>query len=283
MKESSAKPWLPTSKDTGEADRLKNRSNLNLLIDALLFVVLAALAGIGWLMKCILLPGRDRILKYGENRDLLFLGWDRHQWGTVHLVVALVMLGLLALHIVFHWKTILCMGRNAVPSRPLRLTLTVILLIASVALFLAAFVVRPEKSETDDFLYRNVRGNRGEPGPGRTSPPEISAPAAGGQGGEATGVTGKDTVGGESGNAPSAEPRNARVEEEDHQPGTGEALLNGRMTLAEAADACGISPAEAKRRLGLPEDYPGSETLGRLCRARGLTMIQIRGLLEKIP
>ncbi len=63
-------------------------------------------------------------MKFGENRELLFLRWDRHQWGTVHLAAALAMLVLLVLHIVFHWKAIRCLLRNAVPSSPLRWTLT---------------------------------------------------------------------------------------------------------------------------------------------------------------
>ena len=252
---------------------MKNRNNLNLLIDVFIFVVLAVLAGIGWLMKFKLLPGRDRVLKYGENRELLFLGWDRHQWGTVHLVAALVMLGLLVFHIVLHWKTILGMVRNAVPSRSLRRVLTWGVVLGSAVFFLAAFVVKPTKGEADIFLHRNARGIRVESGLERTSPAEIPAPAAGGTGGEA--------AEGEMEAPPVGSPQNARVEEEDHRPGTGNALLSGRMTLEESAAACGISLAEVKRRLGLPDHHPGSETLGRLSKTLGLTMTQIRDLLEK--
>jgi len=247
--------------------RVKNRNNLNLLIDALLFTSLAALAGIGWLIKFTLPPGRDRILKYGENREFFFLGWDRHQWGTIHLVVALVMLGLLVLHLVFHWKVILGLARNAVPSRSLRLALTGGLILTCAVLFMAAFVVQPEKSETDDFLYRNARSSLREPG-FASNPPDEARPTETKAGGKLP-----DKVIGES-------PTEAG-KEKDHRPGTGTALLTAQITLNDSAAALGISPSEAKLRLGLPDDYPGTETLGRLRRTRGLTMIQIRDLLEK--
>lgn len=256
-----------------KGDRLKNRNNLNLLIDVLLFVVLAVLAGIGWLMKYTLPPGRERILKYGENRELFFLGWDRHQWGTVHLVVALVMLGLLALHIVFHWKTILCMARNAVPSCSLRLALTGGVVLASAVLFLAAFVIEPKKGEPDNFLYRNARGNLDGAGFASNPPAEIPPSLARGEP--------RTSAEGESPNEVSGGPQDLTGTGENHRPGTGDALLNGRMTLDESAVVCGISPAEVRRRLGLPDDYPGSETLGRLRWTHGMTMAQIRDFLEK--
>ncbi|MBN1938454.1 MAG: DUF4405 domain-containing protein [Candidatus Aminicenantes bacterium] len=255
---------------------MKNRNNLNLLIDILLTVNVALLAGIGWLLKYTLPSGRDRILKTGDNRELLFLGWDRHQWGDVHLVVAVVMVGLLILHIVFHWNQILCLVRNAVPGKALRRVLWVGLTVVALVFFLAAFVIKPEKSDAEGFLYRNARAVPAEASTAETQPAtepdDVSTPSS-------TVVINPGTEKPGGGTAVSTEPP---VASEDHRPGLGgEALLNGRMTLAEAAALYKISTADAKQRLGLPADVPDGETLGRLRRAFGLNMIRIRELLEK--
>jgi len=253
---------------------MKNRNNLNLFIDVLLTVTLAVLAGIGWLLKYTLPPGRDRILKTGENRELFFLGWDRHQWGTVHLVAALVMLGLLVLHIIFHWNQILCMVRTAVPSASLRRILTGGIILLSVIAFLAAFVIEPKKGETDDFLYRNARGNVIEPQLDGLPAAESSSAPAKAEDQRSNGEVRPETA--------SGEPPATAVAEENHPPGSGgDALLSGRMTLKETAALYKITTAEVKRKLGLPEAFSDLETLGRLRRGRGLTMVQIRSLLEE--
>lgn len=246
---------------------MKNRNNVNIFIDILLFVILGAITGIGWLMKIKLPSGRDLILATGENHDLIFWGMDRHQWGTIHLAAALVMLGLLVLHIVFHWKTILCMLRNAVPSRSLRRIMVGSVVVISAAFFLGAFFITPERGR-DKALYRNIRRNL-LPEAAALSKPLLSA-----------------TPDGEAGQEPALveKPRESRLAETEKMVdrfGRESELLNGQMTLIEAAYACGLSLADVRARLGLPPQYPETETLGRLRRTRGLTMIEIRGLLEK--
>ena len=61
----------------------------NYLIDAGLFICMMAIAGIGLLMKYVVLPGREVNLIYGNQTDLLFLGLDRHQWGSIHFIISL--------------------------------------------------------------------------------------------------------------------------------------------------------------------------------------------------
>ncbi|MEJ5330464.1 MAG: hypothetical protein WHT07_09960 [Desulfobaccales bacterium] len=58
-----------------------NRAKLNFVIDALMFLCMAAIAGLGFLMKYVLVPGRETPLLYGRRVDLFFLGLDRHAWG----------------------------------------------------------------------------------------------------------------------------------------------------------------------------------------------------------
>ena len=86
-----------------------DKSKVSFVIDALMFLCMMAIAGIGFLMKFVLIPGKERWVKYGRNVDLYLLGMDRHEWGTIHLVIGFILLGLLVLHIILHWKMILAM------------------------------------------------------------------------------------------------------------------------------------------------------------------------------
>ena len=64
-----------------------------------MLLVGSLLAGIGFLMKFVLIPGKERFAVYGRNVDLFFLGFDRHEWGTLHLWLAFALIALMAVHI----------------------------------------------------------------------------------------------------------------------------------------------------------------------------------------
>ena len=83
-----------------------NKAKLNFVIDALMFLCMAAIAGLGFLMKYVLLPGRESTIKYGRRVELSLLGLDRHDWGAIHLYLGFFLLTLLMLHIVLHWQMI---------------------------------------------------------------------------------------------------------------------------------------------------------------------------------
>ncbi|MBN2345254.1 MAG: DUF4405 domain-containing protein [Candidatus Aminicenantes bacterium] len=261
---------------------MRLRDKINLIVDLLLTLSLALIAGIGLLIKYTLPPGRERILKFGDNLDMVFLGLDRHQWGKIHLAVGYVMLGFLVLHIVLHWKTLLCLVRKAVPSTGRRRVLWSVTGILSFLLLLSAFIVSPARLETGDFLHRNLRSriedSRGAADRRGTLVQEdeaaVHAERREAEGNHAKGRTG--TGGGFSSLGQQSAGRRGHLRgEEDH------GLLNGRMTLGEAAVRFGITIAEAKRRLELPADTAAGETLGRLRRAYGFTMQEVRERLEK--
>jgi hypothetical protein len=54
-----------------------DKPKLNFVIDALMFLCLMALAGLGFLMKFALPSGREAWAKYGSNLQFSWLGWDR--------------------------------------------------------------------------------------------------------------------------------------------------------------------------------------------------------------
>lgn len=149
-------------RDTGSQDAAMNdRGKINFIIDLLMFLNFALIAGIGLLMKFTLPPGRERIAEFGSTDQLLFLGLDRHQWGTIHLTAAYVMLALLALHLILHWPAIKVLARKLVPDLWLRRVLAAGLILLGAGLMLFSFLVKPDKTGKEKFPHRNFRSNRG--------------------------------------------------------------------------------------------------------------------------
>jgi cytochrome b561 len=130
-----------------------DKPKLNFIIDALMFLVIVAMAGFGFLMKYVLIPGKERHVKYGRNVDLTFLGWDRHDWGDLHLYLGFILLGLLVLHIILHWKQIVGLFQRLIPPERRTLVLLVFVLLA-VLLIYFPFLVSPEVGELGRGLGR---------------------------------------------------------------------------------------------------------------------------------
>jgi len=126
---------------------IMKKSKLNMVIDALLLLCLAAIAGIGLLIKYVLVPGYQRWEIYGQNVSLFFWRLDRHQWGAIHFIIGLVFLALLVLHIVLHWQIIMGIYRNLIPIRFARWVVALILLVVTIILFAFSYFVKPEVIE----------------------------------------------------------------------------------------------------------------------------------------
>ena len=129
------------------------KSQINFIIDALMFFSMAVIAGIGFLMNNVLLSGREVWEKYDTNIELKFLWMDRHTWGEIHLFFGFILLFLLVLHIVLHWKMITGLYKNLITDPKKRRNTALIFLGICFILFIFPFIVRPQKG---DF----IRGNR---------------------------------------------------------------------------------------------------------------------------
>lgn len=123
------------------------KSKLNLILDALLLLCIAAIGGIGFLMKYVLVPGHQRWEIYRRNVDLFFWGMGRHEWGTIHLVIGFVFLALLVLHLALHWGKLVSIYRTLVPNRFGRCVITVILVCLTILLLIFPLLVHPEVHE----------------------------------------------------------------------------------------------------------------------------------------
>jgi hypothetical protein len=124
-----------------------NRSKLNLIIDGLMFLAMAAIAGLGLLIKYVMPPGPDKIIKYGRNVTLLFLGMDRHGWGRIHLAIGFVFLGLLALHIILHWRMTVNMYRKLITGKAGRAVAAAVFVLISLFLLSFSLLVTPVVEE----------------------------------------------------------------------------------------------------------------------------------------
>lgn len=132
----------------------KDKAKLNLTIDIILFFLLMAMAGLGFLIKYTLLSGEKRNAIYGNNVNLELLGMDRHQWGTVHLIVSIVFVIFIVLHIIFHWKMIVAFFKILIPNQIIRMLFSIFISVVGLFLFVFGFVVNPEQVQHDN-LYRN--------------------------------------------------------------------------------------------------------------------------------
>ncbi len=121
-----------------------DKPRLNFLIDAIMFVLLMAIAGIGLLMKFVLIPGRERWAKYGRHVELYLFGMDRHEWGTIHLYLALILLGVLTLHLILHWQMIVSLFQRLITTPRTRTVVLWIFLLASLLLLYFPFLISPE-------------------------------------------------------------------------------------------------------------------------------------------
>ena len=210
---------------------------MNFIIDALMFMAMMAIAGLGFLMEYVLIPGERRWQVYGRNVDLSWLGLDRHAWGDVHYALGMVLMLLLILHIVLHWRSVVGMFRQAIAGAALRIALGVLFVALCAGLLLFPLCIEPEVKESGE-------------GHGRV--PRETPPIAAGLDHPAPGTHG-------SGKLP-----------EKKRP-----KLHGRMSLGEGAQQYGVSSAVLKNRLGLPEETPNDERLGHLRKSHGFRMSDV--------
>ena len=122
---------------------MTDKTKFNFITDACMFLVILAMAGLGFLMKFVLVPGKERWVKYGRNVNLTMFGWDRHDWGDIHLDLGLIFLGLLVLHIILHWRQIVGLFQKFVPAERRPLVLLIFVLLA-VFLIYFPFLLSPE-------------------------------------------------------------------------------------------------------------------------------------------
>lgn len=90
------------------------RTQLNATVDAAAMIAFMLLASTGFVLQHQLPPGSGEAVGRGMGRGAmqrsieLLWGWTRHEWGEVHYWIAWVLLIVLSVHLLLHWKWIVC-------------------------------------------------------------------------------------------------------------------------------------------------------------------------------
>ena len=194
------------------------RNTINFLIDVLLFVLMYVLIVTGLIMYFVLPPGSR-----GGGGRLLLWGWNRHDFGDLHFYLALVLIGLLFLHIIMHWNWFCCtLNRLMKRTDPGHVKVFVYSVVFLVLLMFGTLV----------FLVWTDRLVKQSQGFGVYCGPQRS------------------------------EHEDARCDECFRE----KIHIDGRTTLAEAAEAGDLSMEQIKQKLNLPDEEEPDEQLGRLRR-----------------
>lgn len=116
---------------------MTRRTTTNFVVDIVAFTAFVLLTATGLVERYILPPGTGRFQS--------LWGMNRHQWGEVHFWIAMVLMGILSLHILLHWKWIVCVlrGRQTTASA-WRFAFGLVGIVGLVGLSLAPFLATVE-------------------------------------------------------------------------------------------------------------------------------------------
>jgi len=224
-------------------------TTLNFIVDLAAWVAMILLAATGLVVRYVLPAGSGG---RGGGSESLLWGLGRHDWGALHFWLSIALGVLIVFHIVLHWSWVCATTRRYLPSFaqwPSSTSKSVqnlygVGLLCTATLLTFAFVW---------FCQASV----------------VARPGHGGGRG-----FGRHSM--------TARPwQNAGTTEVIHtrsvQPG--DYHIRGSMTLDEVTSIAGMSVDQLKHILGIAEDVPASERIGRQAHARGLSMVDVRQML----
>lgn len=122
---------------------MNNKNNLNFIINLLMFLSIAFLSGIGFLLKHSGIIIRKMSLK-GVSASVTFLGLKGRQWGQIHFWVSILFLSLLLIHIILHWGWIVSTYKNMIKNNVASFITALILIVVSIMLFIFPFIIKSE-------------------------------------------------------------------------------------------------------------------------------------------
>ena len=238
----------------------KNKTKINLTIDAIMLLALMAIAGLGFLIKYILIPGYKRNVLYPGDVELFFMGITRHEWGRIHLLLGFIFLFLLLLHIILHWNMIGHIFRQMLSGKSIRKFIAVLFAAVCLFLLLAPLLIKPEvvslprrhiHSKTIDRFSENDSGKL--QGNEQKAKEEIHHNQVIHEGGT----------------------------ERLHQHAHHEIEVFGHMTLNEVSEKYDVSLAELKKILNIPT-VQSDDRIGRLKKQYGFLMSDFRNAILEI-
>jgi hypothetical protein len=229
-----------------------SKSKLNLSIDIVMF-----------LMKYVVVSGERRNELYGNHIDLEFLGLTRHQWGSIHLMISVTFIILIALHIILHWKCIVSIYKGIFRSLFLRYSIAVFLFLFTVLTLISPFILEPERVPFEP-IYRNRKFI-----PSSENRMPVTS--------EEKAYNKVQPAWAEEILSDSDNPKNkdAEMAEGHHYSEYDEYEVYGSNTLQYVADRYNVPSSVICNAIGVPEDKAG-ERLGQLRRRYSFTMTDVR-------
>jgi len=241
------------------------RSNLNYLIDIIMFILMMAILGIGFLMKFVLITGQERWIRYGRNVDITFWGMDRHEWGMIHLILGLILIAVLILHLILHWRSIVKFFRNFSGNRSIRISVTSILLIVSISLIILPFLVPINVAELEyGYGYGRQQINYSKSISDTyivAYPDSLLQPKK-----KQVGISEHQDIN-------KIVQRQRKFQRQELQS---EIEIRGYMTLRKVSEKYDVQADRIKEKLGIPVSTSDDERLGRLRQWYGFTMSDVR-------
>ncbi len=230
------------------------KAKVNFIIDAIMFVLMGLLAGLGLLIKYVLVSGEERWIKYGHNVDIRFWGLDRHQWGEIHLYVAIALILFLVLHIVLHWNMIVCLYKRIIGNRKARILCGLTFMVVTLLMVLFPYFIRLETEELASGKERFQSFSVNE----KATPIEKSVQ---------TNKTEKSDVG--------LVADVKEKEEELHHNVDPSIEVRGVMTLSQVSRKYDVSCDYIKQKLNIPLSTSNSSKLGHLRKQYGFKMSEL--------
>lgn len=226
------------------------RSTLNFIINAIMFICMAAITGIGFILKYNLIHGSERWKVYGDNVELFLFGIDRHQWGNIHLILGISLLALLALHIILHWKLVTCVYNRLFQKKLLYKVLTILFVIICFLFMLCPFIMKPTIGEIQH------RGGK-----------------------HTEQINQKTKEDNHISKSYNQETKSNKKSHKDHVNSDSSVQIRGFMTLDEVSEKYNIPTEELMKKLGIPTSVSSKQRLSLLKKEYHFEMSKIEKII----
>jgi len=255
---------------------------LKYLIDALLFICIVGLAGMGFLQGFFLAEGpvADISKKY-------FLGLHSHQWGHLHFYISIAFTVLIIIHLILSWDWIQSCTKKIFKKNWGAALIGMVVLSLLVPLILWAFSIK-NADKYAEFGTRSGRGRnivltekqvKGEPVITEKKSQPVQIKEAEEQPVQEEEPFPKEGSVQEGIREHEEEPKLTRGRLDEHETGI---LITGQTSLRELEEKTGIPKSTILKEMGIPTNIPYSDTLGRLKRRYNFTMQELRDKIEAL-
>ena len=116
------------------------KSYINLIVDIVMLLLLAAIGGIGILIKYVMPSNysvrREGVTSYASD----IMGMNRHEWGYIHWILSVAFLVFIVIHIVLHWRMVISTFNRMIPNKTICNIVCVVILTLVMLFFVLPFV-----------------------------------------------------------------------------------------------------------------------------------------------